>query len=168
MARHSPRLRLAGCGIDRHWRFRAHKARTLTDYVGLDGYRNGGGRGRAYTTGFGIIGLAWRLGAERVEAQVNPDPSQLVERWGMTLKEAQSAGSERQAFSAVTLRCGNQVVGLFYADAYQPGTFGSHETQEDLAEAVRRGAARTALDVQLSKLYRRFERRGPRMKPFDR
>lgn len=127
----------------------------LVDYV-----PSGKGRGRIYSTRFGIIGRTWRLERSDCEPVVSDDITELVRNWGMTRIEAAAAGQGHQSFVCVLLRHEDLRVGLLYLDAPEPDAFGEDvldrltpEKTAPLAKAV--GGVVTSLAV-----------RGPRVEIF--
>jgi hypothetical protein len=125
----------------------------LLDYYGY----SPGKRGRAFSSRFGIVGRAWRLGEPQVEGQVSTLPEDLVRGWGMTWKEAARAGKGNEAFAAVPLKDEYGVsVGILFFDSYRAYVFGAARKDVNLdqealvfVEAVTQGATVSGLTSAL-------------------
>ena len=136
----------------------------LIDYIDSTGQQAGGGHGRVFTTRFGMIGIAWRLGTQDVAGTVPTTPEELIRHWGMTRAQAKAAGRGRKSFVAVVLTDDTDVpVGLVYADAFEENLFGDDATVGLLAAQVRQGARDTGLTERLSLLQVAFIDRAPRI-----
>jgi hypothetical protein len=101
-------------------------------YQLVDYYPKGGGRGRRLSWRFGAVGRAWRLEQDDVWPGVETEATQLVEIWGMSFAEADTAGRGRAAIGCVLLRRPapaaqpgkGPIVGLLYMDSSTPAAFG--------------------------------------------
>jgi len=112
-------------------------------YQLIDYYPGGGGRGRAFSQRYGIIGIAWRskLPSATGEVPVGPESRlALIRNWGMTDEEAAAAGSGRPAFLALPIIRQNVEVAVLYLDSTTANAFG-----DDDANLVKRQAICEAL-----------------------
>lgn len=97
-------------------------------YQLVDYYPGGSGARRRYSTRFGILGRAWRLGRTQESGRVPTERDALIVEWGMTREQAVSAAHDRESFlcmplhsieptvTAECLQVGLQV-GALYVDA---------------------------------------------------
>jgi hypothetical protein len=112
---------------------------------------SGGSSGRRFSTRFGMIGRAWRLGRSLYAPDVPASEDELIELWGMTRAQAASAAQGRHSFVCVLLRHEGQPVGIWYMDAKREHAFDEgvehrleqQEATRELAAAV--GRARAAI-----------------------
>jgi hypothetical protein len=81
------------------------------------------GAGRRFSTRFGILGQAWRLGMSEVVSAVSTREDDLVKGWGMTRAQAKTAAKGKQSFLCATLIHNGLPVGLLYMDAKPAGIF---------------------------------------------
>jgi hypothetical protein len=131
-------------------------------YQLLDYYPKGGGRGRAFSLRFGIVGRTWRLGDSQIQGSVDPGTRALVENWGMTSQEAAAAGQGRRSFASVLLRDDTGVqVAVFYIDAQEENAFGTEDQERDLAAAVEEGARENGLTAVVASVSKEMRQRGP-------
>jgi hypothetical protein len=116
-----------------------------TLYQLLDYYPLGGGRGRTFSSRFGIIGLCWRSREDQIQGAVPTQPKELILNWGMTQEQAMAAGGGRESFLAVLL-CDEDHTSLaiFYMDAKEKNVFGADKGDEvfrkDLTQRIRESA----------------------------
>jgi hypothetical protein len=87
----------------------------------------GGPRGRILSQRFGTIGQSWRSSKTLIDGEVPTKVEDLIERWGMTQRQARAAGEGRHSFLVFPLNWQATPVGLLYADAKDPRVFGSNE-----------------------------------------
>jgi hypothetical protein len=141
-----------------------------TLYQLLDYYPRGGGRGRIFSTRFGIIGRVWRLGQSLTEGKVPQSADELIRTWGMTRREADAAGEGRQSFSAVVLTAESTPVGIFYMDSEEQAAFaGVDDEASQLALHARiAGQCETSgLTAELDGLRRELTKKGPRVQIYS-
>jgi hypothetical protein len=112
-----------------------------TLYQLLDYYPLGGGRGRTFSSRFGIIGLCWRSKEDQIKGEVPTDPQELIRDWGMTTEQAAASGNGRQSFMALVLRdhIGTPVA-IFYMDAKEKNAFGDDSGRDDFGDKLKRQA----------------------------
>lgn len=123
-------------------------------YQLVDYYPKGGGRGRRLSWRFGAVGRAWRLEVDDVWRGVRTDVDDLVNEWGMSRAEADTAGRGRTAFGCVLLHrqvgptgvSSGELVALLYMDSQKHGAFGL-EREDPVWQA--RAAAIRQLSEQL-------------------
>jgi len=132
-----------------------------TLYQLLDYYPKGGGRGRIWSTRFGIIGRVWRLGKSETLGNVPTREGALIGEWGMTREEASAAALGRRFFSCVVLRDEEDIaLGIFYLDAAKENAFGTGDPQR-LQDMILQGCKQCGLIKSLSDLSRELRKRGP-------
>src|SRR4029077_20924802 len=103
-----------------------------TLYQLVDYYPRWGGRGRPFSSRFGIIGLCWRSREDQIQGAVPIDPQELVRKWGMTHEEAVASGGGRQSFLALLLSdVSDTHVAILYMDATEKDAFGADTGEED-------------------------------------
>jgi hypothetical protein len=116
-----------------------------TLYQLVDYYPRGGGRGRPFSSRFGIIGLCWRSREDQIQGAVPTDPQDLVRKWGMTHEEAVASGGGRQSFLALLLQDdSNTNVGILYMDAKEKDAFGADTGDTDFREKLKQTVASAA------------------------
>jgi hypothetical protein len=103
-------------------------------YQLVDYFPDGAGRGRVWSSRFGIIGKAWRTGKRQINGEVTTDTEKLIEKWGMTIQEAERAGSGRQTFLCVPLAFGNVEAGIFYIDIKDRLPIFDNDSKKELLE----------------------------------
>jgi len=105
----------------------------LTDY-----YPSGGGRGRTFSSRFGIIGLCWRSREHEIRGAVPTDPQKLVREWGMTHEQAVASGTGRQSFLVILLLDESETpVAIFYMDSKDQNEFGADSGDEEFRGKLR-------------------------------
>jgi hypothetical protein len=99
-----------------------------TLYQLLDYFPRGGGRGRTFSTRFGIIGRCWRSRESQIGGTIPTDPQELIRNWGMTREQALASGQGRQSFAAIPLcdESGTQVA-IFYLDSTEKNAFAADD-----------------------------------------
>lgn len=133
-------------------------------YQLVDYFPQSTGRGRAFSTRFGIIGRAWRS-EESLSQNVDSDPRKLVSEWGMTRQQALRAGSGRRSFAAIIVKdTGSIPRGLIFMDAKTENAFAPVETLET---AVRDATARTGLSKALAVLAEETRGQGPEIQIYQ-
>lgn len=142
-----------------------------TLYQLLDYYPSGGGRGRAWSVRFGIIGRAWRFGESETQGNVPTDAHKLILEWGMTREEAVASGQGRKSFACVVLRDdevmggGGNSVGIFYMDSTQENAFGDDTAARNrLHRVILDGCRKRGLTSDLAKLRKELQSRSPLIK----
>lgn len=121
-----------------------------TLYQLLDYYPLGGGRGRAFSSRFGMIGLCWRSRKDQIKGEVPVKQGELIGRWGMTEEEAKKSGSGRQSFLALVLKDDSDTsLGVFYMDAPESNAFGADTGDEEFRERLRARARQASKDKGL-------------------
>jgi hypothetical protein len=114
-----------------------------TLYQLLDYYPNGSGRGRTFSSRFGIIGLCWRLREHQVRGAVPTDPQELVRNWGMTREQAVASGQGRQSFAAILLRDeSDSRLAVFYMDSKERDAFGADAGDEEFRNKLTEAAVK--------------------------
>jgi len=137
-----------------------------TLYQLLDYYPHGAGRGRTWSSRFGIIGIAWRSGVSRIEGRVPTEPTQLIREWGMSREEAAAAGEGRRSFACAVLRDEDSTpLGIFYMDSTQEEAFGREDAEKNrLVKTIAEGCKSCGLTSALSKLNQDLRGRRPQIK----
>lgn len=106
-----------------------------TLYQLLDYYPSGGGSGRTWSTGFGIIGRAWRSDKTLVKEKVPTDTDTLIMNWGMRRRDATASGKNKSSFAAVLLKDKDQNnIGILYIDAKEENAFHNNSASTPLDE----------------------------------
>jgi len=129
-----------------------------TLYQLLDYYpaQPNGGRGRVFSSRFGMIGKSWRLGQSDYEGSVPTERRRLILEWGMTAAETPHAGHGRESFGAVILQnSSNTAIAIFYLDSPVKQAFGDNEKSEkwqQVKNAILKGCDETGLTVTLDKI----------------
>lgn len=134
-------------------------------YQLVDYYPKGGGRGRRLSWRFGAVGRAWRLEQDDVWPGVETDPEALIEKWGMSRSEADTAGRGRTAFGCILLRRNEanqdldqgEIVALLYMDSDTSGLFGQGKDDQpwlQRAEAIKIKARELGLAPLIDALLR--------------
>jgi hypothetical protein len=137
-------------------------------YQLIDYYPKGTGRGRTFSTRFGMIGMTWRLRESQVHGDVNPAPRELMKDWGMTRKEAAAAGQERKSFACVILQSGGTDVGVLYLDAKTEYAFGRNKVEQDyFCNRLAADARAVGLNNALGLVCKEIRERGPMLSIFD-
>jgi hypothetical protein len=121
-------------------------------YQLVDYWPSGGGAGRRFSTRFGILGRAWRLGRSLYEPDVPVGEDALILQWGMTRAQAATAASGKHSFVAVLLQHAGEPVGVLFMDALPATAFSAdvidrleaHEATRELGASVGRVRARVA------------------------
>jgi hypothetical protein len=139
-------------------------------YQLLDYYPKGGGGGRAFSMRFGLVGRAWRLGESQLQSSVDPEPTALIEKWGMTSQEAAAAGQGRKSFACLLLRDDRGIpAGILYFDAQQENAFGStDEERTEFRKCVEEEAGKIGLTGSVANVCKGMRERGPVIRIFRR
>ncbi len=137
-----------------------------TLYQLMDYYPSGGGRGRTFSSRFGIIGLCWRSREDEIRGAVPTDRLELVRKWGMTHEQATASGDGRQSFLVILLRDETGApVAIFYTDSKQLNAFGADRGDEEfrtkLTQAVISGSKDRGLVASLAKMRDALKERRP-------
>jgi len=137
-----------------------------TLYQLVDYYPRGGGRGRTFSSRFGIIGLCWRARENQIQGAVPTDSQDLVRQWGMTHEEAVASGGGRQSFLALLLRDeSDTVVAILYMDSTEKDAFGADSGdgyfREKLKQTVASASKSKGLTVCLEKTRDALKDRRP-------
>jgi len=137
-----------------------------TLYQLMDYYPSGGGRGRTFSSRFGIIGLCWRSRENEIRGAVPTDRLELVRKWGMTHEQATASGDGRQSFLVILLRDETQApVAIFYTDSKQLNAFGADSGDEKfrakVTQAVISGSTDKGLVASLAKMRDALKERRP-------
>jgi hypothetical protein len=99
-------------------------------YQLLDYYPGGDGRGRTFSTRYGIIGRTWRLEKSQV-TNVSKNSVKLMEDWGMTKEEAEDP--HKQSFGSIVLfGSSGAPCGILYMDSPDLDVFGNDPAKQDL------------------------------------
>jgi hypothetical protein len=144
---------------------------TEATYQLLDYYPRGSGRGRRFSTGFGIVGRVFRSGQSESQGDVPTSVQELVRQWGMTTEQAsaQRHGWDRQSFLCVVLKDDKKsMVGLLYCDTKKVNAWGSPAEAYKLIEDVGLACKEHGLTDVLSKIFAEVQVRGPRIAIFSR
>jgi len=137
-----------------------------TLYQLLDYFPRGVGRGRTFSSRFGIIGLCWRSREPEIRGTVPTSPRILVRDWGMTYEEALASGEGRQSFVAVLI-CDetDSGVAIFYLDSKEQNAFGADTADEEfrskLTNAILTGCKQKGLIISLVKMRDALKERRP-------
>lgn len=108
----------------------------VTDYFLWQGGGSKPGKGRRFSTRYGIIGLAWRTGESQGTAIAfqgsESDVENLKIRWSMTAAEAESA-KDKPSCLAITLNGSkpDSQLGLIYADCSERNFWGNTDEEAD-------------------------------------
>lgn len=137
-----------------------------TVYQLVDYYPRGGGRGRTFSSRFGIIGLCWRSREDQIRGAVPTDPQVLVSQWGMTHEQAVASGGGRQSFLALLLRDDTRTpVAILYMDSKEKDAFGADSGGENfrgqLKQTVASVSKNTGLIASLEKTRDALKDRRP-------
>jgi hypothetical protein len=137
-----------------------------TLYQLVDYYPRGGGRARAFSFRFGVIGLCWRKKQRVVEGKVPTYPDKrLLEEWGMSEEEARASGSGKQSFFAVPLRDKSKTpVGIFYMDSNDEYAFAADKDEKAAGAieiAIIKACEDQGLTTSLSKINDDFKDKRP-------
>jgi hypothetical protein len=154
-------------------------------YQLVDYYPSGGGRGRAYSDRYGIIGVSWRLRRDRYQGTVSKESDDLVLLWAMTRQEATAAGHGRQSFACILLEERSQVagstntgggpVGILYLDSEVENAFGeeipgpggaSKYPLTEMLEMLKDATETSGLASNLAKLGNELRQKGPAVKVY--
>jgi hypothetical protein len=127
----------------------------------LDYYPGGDGRGRIYSSRFGIIGRSWRLGESQAPTEVPYVREDLINTWGMTREEAASQ-QKAKWYATYLLREGESklAAGLLYIES-------SGEISEDLLSRLDSAATAEVLTAKIEKVMESMRGRGPYLEFFD-
>jgi hypothetical protein len=113
---------------------------------------DGGRKGRAFSTRYGMIGRSWRLEKSDFKGKVSTNPEDLIGEWAMTRTEAKEAALGRKSFACILLKNVNdECLGLFYMDSRPESVFDSAWTQTE--KLVREEAVSNGLIVALQRVY---------------
>lgn len=136
---------------------------TDTLYQLLDYQPKGSGRGRTFTTRFGIIGKTWRYGESLIEPSIpTKDPDQLVLQYGMTWTEADDAGKNKQAFACVLLANENSdPVGVLYMDSDRPYAFGKDSRDSEFCRAIAAACQKRGIPAALTRIVESVSQNAP-------
>lgn len=144
-----------------------------TLYQLVDYYPRGdpqaGVRGRRWSTRFGIIGRAWRLGQHQAEGEVPTDPDQLIRSWGMTREEALRAGHGRQSFACIVLwDKEGTAVGMLYLDAVTRNAFGASDAiRQQLYTKIVDACGQRGLPDAIAKIVRTLRTTSPSIHTYE-
>lgn len=140
-------------------------------YQLLDYYPDGGGRGRRWPIRFGAIGRAWRFERSQIYGQVPTNPDDLMLLWGMTAKEADRAGHDRQSFACIILLDDDGVLaGILHLDSGDPNVFGQDGDimiHEQLYNSVASSARQHGLTRELGALWKSLAGKSPHIDVHD-
>jgi len=138
----------------------------LLDYYPKPGGR--GGRGRTWSTRFGLIGKAWRLEQSQYEPSVPGTPTILVTEWGMTLEEAQRAGQQRHSFAGIVIKnSGGRILAVFYMDASDGDAFGPRDRLATIESTICTASQSSGLTEALQLLHRESIASSPQVQIYD-
>jgi hypothetical protein len=122
------------------------------------------GRGRTFSSRYGIIGKAWRLGDSQYNPTVPITEKQLILEWGMTKEEADDAGHGRQSFACIILKDdGQERLALIYLDSPQKDAFGDQDTWEKVKQTAQANAGKLGLTAALKSIHLETLKMGPRI-----
>jgi hypothetical protein len=125
-----------------------------------------GGRGRAWSARFGLMGRCWRL-EESNEHTGLKGTRDLIEDWGMTGKEAEAASP--QTICCVLIRARNQSpLALFYLDAEGLDAFGDSANMQLLRLEVENAVKEFYLDSALEKVWEEVQVSAPLIEIYGR
>jgi hypothetical protein len=168
IARQAVEPNLASDQAKRTYRCTVHVPDALFEdalYQLLDYQPIGGGRGRARSVRFGIIGTCWRLGHADVQPDVATNAVQLIKDWAMTTSEAAVVGRDRRSFIAVPLfDTDSQPLGVFYVDAVPEKAWKDPppgEQEYPICKAIIDEAQETGLVASLSRIMYAMRQAGP-------
>ena len=116
-----------------------------------------GGRGRAWSVRYGMLGRFWRLEQSGFKGTVPKSEAQLINDWGMTKTEAESA-SGRQTLFCCLIRGKNQSpVAIFYLDAEADNAFGDDSQMSALLQIVEEAVTTFGLDSALEDVWKKVQ-----------
>lgn len=132
-----------------------------TLYRLLDYYPGGDGRGRIYSSRFGIIGRSWRLDESQEPTEVPYVREDLINTWGMTREEAASQ-QKAKWYATYLLREGasKPAAGLLYIES-------SAEISSDLVQRLDSAEPVKVLTAKVEKVMENMRGRGPYFEFFD-
>jgi hypothetical protein len=138
----------------------------------LDYQPSGGGRGRAFSARFGIIGKCWRSGEPDIQSDVATHAVELIKEWAMTTAEALDVGHGRSSFAAVPLFDKHkQPVGVLYVDALPKDAWSTPQeagkkTSHDhpLCQEIAKHAHEVGLVDSLVTIMGHMRKTGPRIR----
>jgi hypothetical protein len=136
----------------------------LTDYYPVQAT---GGRGRTFSSRYGIIGKAWRLRESQHASSVPTDERDLILGWGMNREEAQRAGHGKQSFGCIVLKGTRSPLGMLYFDSPLPNAFGDDKQWEQLKTAVLQAAAQNELVAALQSIHLDILRLSPQVRIYS-
>lgn len=168
IARQAVEPHLASDQARRTYRCTVHVPDVLFEdalYQLLDYQPTGGGRGRARSVRFGIIGTCWRLGHADIQPNVATNAAQLIKDWAMTTSEAAVVGRDRRSFAAVPLfDTDHQPLGVFYVDAVPENAWGDPPPggqEYPICQDIANKAQETGLLASLSRIMYAMRQSGP-------
>jgi hypothetical protein len=132
-------------------------------YQLLDYYPTGGGRGRTYSSRYGILGTCFRSEMDSYRPDVPTVEEQLIVEWGMNSQEAAAAGQGRKSFACFIVRkdAHEPTLGIVYLDTKVRNAFGPTDDSADIGPFVAEGLQRTGLINTLERLGEAMRERGP-------
>jgi hypothetical protein len=133
----------------------------LIDYLPRKRANRSGGRGRVWSVRYGMMGRYWRLERNYAQDSVPKEEVQLIQDWGMTKAEAETA-SGRQTLFCYLVRAKNQSpLAVFYLDAEPASAFGDKTQMEDLLKVVGDAVKEFELDRALEKVWHQVQSSAP-------
>jgi hypothetical protein len=132
-------------------------------YQLLDYYPKGGGRGRVFSSRYGIVGATFRSEHDQYRPNVPTEMESLIVRWGMTSQEAAAAGQGRRSFSCFAVGRGEHqpMLGVLYMDTRVENAFGAGQSAVGMTDHVHAGLLQTGLISTLEVLGVAMRQRGP-------
>jgi hypothetical protein len=125
-------------------------------YQLVDYWPGGTGAGRRYSTRFGMLGRAWRLGTSEYEDDIPTTAEDLIKGWGMTQEQAERAGRDRRSFVCGILQHGGSLVGVLYLDAKRERAFPT-----DIVDRLDNSQLSSELASAVARVHERIASRGP-------
>ncbi len=123
-------------------------------YQLLDYHPTGSGKGRRWSSRYGILGRSWRLGSSLCTnhalgyGAINPE-RELVESWGMTREEAQRGGLYKPTSClCIVLNVGKRRVGVLYFDCQKEDVFHKAITTTPMQRALGASAHSKAQEIR--------------------
>jgi hypothetical protein len=134
----------------------------LIDYLPAKSRRAGqGGKGRAWSARYGMIGRCWRLEKDDAKGKVSNEVKELINDWGMTKFEAERA-SGRQSILCHVIKATNQSpVGVFYMDAEPENAFGDTTKMDELLAVIKQAIKDFVLDKSLERVWEQIQASAP-------
>jgi hypothetical protein len=112
-----------------------------------------GGRGRAWSIRFGMMGRCWRLEQTEYQGSVPTDQIKLMTDWGMTKAEAETSSRSQTLFCHMIFANNKSPLASFYLDAENKDAFGDKAKMDALEGTVAAAITEYHLDDALQKVW---------------